>query len=74
MSRAINLALSEAEVSEICLASGIGISAIERLPSGGTRLVCTTSGGADEIRLRLAGHLIEGAVDRFRFYRPSPGG
>lgn len=72
MSRAINLALPEAAVSEICLASGVSISAIERLPSGGTRLVCTTIDGADEIRLRLAGHLIEGAVDRFRFYRPSP--
>ena len=37
---------------------------------GGTHLVCTTGAGADEIRLRLAGHLIEGAVTRYRFYRP----
>ena len=70
MSRAMNLALSESEVTTLCTAAGISVSAIEPLPSGGTHLVCTTGAGADEIRLRLAGHLIEGAVTRYRFYRP----
>jgi len=70
MSRAINLSLTESEVNAICHAAGIAISAIEPLRSGGTRLVCTTGAGADEIRLRLGGHVIAGAVDRYRFYRP----
>ena len=71
MSRAMNLALPEAEVKQICLSQGVSISAIEPLQSGGTRLVCTSSAGADEMRLRLRGHLIEGDVIRYRFYRPS---
>ena len=70
MSRAMNLSLPEAEVRRLCLAQGVSISAIEPLLSGGTRLVCTASTGAEELRLRLRGHLIEGEVKRFRFYRP----
>jgi hypothetical protein len=76
MSRAMNLTLPEAEVKQICLAQGVSISAIEPLQSGGTRLVCTTATGAEEMRLRLHGHIIDGAVTRHRFYRPpdAPGG
>lgn len=69
MSRAINLAMPEADVKARCVESGISISAIEPLQSGGTHLVCTTSAGADEVRLRLGNHIIEGAVRRFPFYR-----
>lgn len=65
----MNLDLSEANVRERCQESGVSISAIEPLPSGGTHLVCTTSDGADEMRLRLSGHLIEGRIRRFPFYR-----
>ena len=71
MSRAMNLSLPEEEVRRLCLAQGDSISAIEPLQTGGTRLVCTSSAGADEMRLRLRGHLIEGDVIRYRFYRPS---
>ncbi|RYD44028.1 MAG: hypothetical protein EOP63_07345 [Sphingomonadales bacterium] len=70
MSRAMNLALPEAEVKDICLAQGVSISAIEPLPSGGTRLICTTPAGAEAMRQRLRGHIIDGAVTRHRFYRP----
>ncbi|NIJ36203.1 hypothetical protein FHR22_000852 [Sphingopyxis panaciterrae] len=66
----MNLALPESEVRRLCLSQGVGISVVEPLPSGGTRLVCTTGIGADEMRLRLRGHLIDGAVTRHRFYRP----
>lgn len=65
----MNLDLSEADVRARCNESGVSISAIEALPSGGTHLVCTTGEGADEMRLRLGGHLIEGVVRRFPFYR-----
>ncbi len=69
MSRAINLKLPEANVRKRCDESGVSISAIEPLPSGGTHLVCTTSEGAEEMRLRLMDHIIEGIVPRFAFYR-----
>lgn len=70
MSRAMNLTLDEREVTAICLSSGVSISAIEPLPSGGTRLVCTTGPGAEKMRVRFRRHIIDGAVTRHRFYRP----
>ncbi|MGL3822943.1 hypothetical protein [Sphingopyxis sp. R3-92] len=70
MSRAMNLALPEAEVKRLCHEHGVSISAIEPLRSGGTRLICTTGAGAEEMRLRLRGHVIDGEVTRHRFYRP----
>ena len=69
MSRAMNLQLPEANVRERCFESGVSISAIEPLPSGGTHLVCTTIEGADEMRLRLCNYLILGRIRRFPFYR-----
>jgi len=70
MSRAVNLRMAEADVRDRCQESGVSISAIEPLTSGGTHLICTTSEGADEIRLRLMNHIIHGAVQRYCFYRP----
>jgi hypothetical protein len=70
MSRAMNLTLAEADVKEHCRKAGVTISAIEPLPAGGTRLICTTAPGAEEMRTRLGDHLIDGAVARHRFYRP----
>ena len=70
MSRAMNLTLPEAEVKRICLSQSVSISAIEPLQSGGTRLVCTTPAGAEEMRLCFRSHIIDGAVTRHRFYRP----
>lgn len=69
MSRAINLSLPQAEVRSECQRVGISISAIEPLLSGGTHLVCTTGGAAEEARLRFGAHIIKGAVRRFPFYR-----
>lgn len=69
MSRAMNLNLPEANVRDRCNECGVSISSIEPLPAGGTHLVCTRGEGADEMRLRFAEHLIEGAVRRFPFYR-----
>ncbi|WP_294029609.1 hypothetical protein [Sphingopyxis sp.] len=66
----MNISLPEDEVKRLCLLQGVSISAIEPLQSGGTRLVCTSGSGAEEMRLRLRGHLIDGHVLRHRFYRP----
>ena len=70
MSRAMNLALPEAEVKDLCVSHGVSISAIEPLQSGGTRLICTTAAGAEDMRRHLGAHIIDGAVTRHRFYRP----
>lgn len=67
MSRAMTLTLSEAVVRTRCGESGVSISAIEELPAGGTRLVCTTGDGADAIRLRLKDHVVAGRVRQGAF-------
>lgn len=70
MSRAMNLAMSESAVLDRCRTADIGVSAIELLPSGGVRLVCMSSSGAERIRSLLRSKVITGAVTRERF-RPS---
>ena len=50
MSRTLFLGLDEGTVVARCLKENVGISAIERLPGGGVRLVCNGSEGADRIR------------------------
>lgn len=59
MSRTLYLALDEGKVIACCLKEKIGVSAIERLPGGGVRLVCMSSGGAERIRTLLKSQLIE---------------
>lgn len=70
MTRAINLSMKEADVIARCLTERVGVSAIERLPKGGVRLVCMSVHGADLIRLKLKSHIIEGDVTRQR-HRPT---
>lgn len=70
MSRAINLKLPEADVISKCQAAGVSISAIEPLPSGGTHLVCATSDGADEMRLKFKDHILTAKQKRFPFFVP----
>lgn len=70
MSRAMNVRLSLEEVTAKCNSAGVSISAIEHLPSGDTHLVCTTGEGAEEMRRRLKGHVIEGRQKRFPFAVP----
>jgi hypothetical protein len=66
MSRVIHLDLDEAAVVGRCDAEKVGVSAIERLPAGGVRLVCMSSEGALLIRRKLKSHLISGEVQRER--------
>ena len=65
----MNVTLPEADVVAMCEKFAVSISAIEPLPSGGTHLVCTRSEGAEQMRLKMKAHLVEGAVRRFPFYR-----
>lgn len=70
MTRALYLSMEEADVVSKCEAADVGISAIERLPNAGVRLVCMSAHGAEIMRSKLKRHLIEGTAERFRF-RPS---
>jgi hypothetical protein len=72
MSRAIHLSMEEGEVIARCLKEKVGVSAIERLPAGGVRLVCMSADGADAIRKKLKAHVIAGAVTRQRLRPASP--
>ena len=70
MSRVLFVKLDENEVVAKCSAANVGISAIERLPEGGTRLVCMSSDGAADMARKLKRHLISGDVAR-QAHRPS---
>lgn len=70
MSRELFVTLDESDVVRRCLAEKVGISAIEKLPAGGVRLVCMSVDGAATMFRKLKPHLIEGVVDRQR-HRPS---
>ena len=64
MSRTIYLDMDEGKVVARCLKEKVGVSAIERLPGGGVRLVCMSGGGAARIRTALEAHVIGGDVAR----------
>jgi hypothetical protein len=66
----MNLSLAEALVAARCADAGVIYNSIETLPNGGTRLVCRTIEGADEMRTRFKGHVLEGLVKRFPFSVP----
>jgi len=67
VSRAVNLAMTEAQVAHHCRDKSIGVSGLEPPPGGGVRLVCMSSYGAAQIRSKLKGHLMGGDVRRERF-------
>jgi hypothetical protein len=66
MSREIYLHLSEGFVVSQCLAENVGISTIESLACGGTRLVCMSVGGADTMRRKLKKNLMKDDATRAR--------
>jgi hypothetical protein len=71
MSRTLYLSLDEGKVVACCLKEKVGVSAIERLPGGGVRLVCNSSGGAERIRKVLKGRLLDEGNTAREPHRPS---
>jgi hypothetical protein len=67
MSRALFLKLTEAEVIAKCDTAKVGISALERLPAGGVRLVCMSSEGAATMTRKLKTSLIADTSQRAPF-------
>ena len=72
MSRAFNLAMTEADVVKHCADKSIAVSVIEPLPGGGTRLVCLNGHGAAQIQAKLKTRIIQGEVRREQFVRRRP--
>lgn len=73
MTRAVYLDIEEGKVIARCLQENVGVSAIERLPSGGIRLVCMSGEGAERIRTVLKASLIdETGVARERLRPKTP--
>ncbi len=70
MTRALNVKLGETEVIARCAAEKVGVSATEKIPAGGTRLVCMSVDGAEHMRRKLKTHMIKGEVTRAR-HRPT---
>jgi hypothetical protein len=70
MNRALFVSLEEGEVLRRCRAAKVGISAIEKLPAGGTRVVCMSGDGAALLKKKLKSHLLSGNVTRQEI-RPS---
>lgn len=64
MTRELLVALTESEVVATCEASDVSISVVERIPAGGTRLVCMSGFGAATMRRVFKGKIIEGQVIR----------
>jgi hypothetical protein len=69
MSRELYVKLDESAVVAKCEAAHVGISAIERLPAGGVRLVCKSADGAAEMTRKFKRNLIKENVTRQR-HRP----
>ncbi|HET7606722.1 MAG TPA: hypothetical protein VFK28_11720 [Sphingomicrobium sp.] len=67
--RELFVSLAEETVEKRCLDAHVGISALESLASGGTRLVCMSGSGAETMRTKFKRHLISTPVVR-RPYRP----
>jgi hypothetical protein len=53
----VHLNLDEGVVVIRCMSENVGVSAIERLASGGVRLVCMSNEGAAVIRRKLKGYI-----------------
>jgi hypothetical protein len=70
MSRVLFVSLDEGDVVSRCASANVGVSAIERLPEGGVRLVCMSNDGAETMRKKLKSHLIKDQVARAG-YRPT---
>mgnify|MGYP003580381185 CR=1 FL=1 len=66
MNREMYLDVSEGFVVTQCLQEKVGISSIQSLASGGTRLVCMSVDGADTMRRKLKKNLIKGDGTRER--------
>lgn len=67
MSRAINVSAAPEAVSALCRKKCVPLSAIEELPSGGTRVVFLNTADTVKMTALLKRQLLSGRVDRTPF-------
>ena len=72
MSREMFLNMTANEVRDRCEKEKVGISVLEPLPKGGTRLVCNSGDDAVMIRAKLKTKLITEGIERARFRPTKP--
>jgi hypothetical protein len=70
MSRSLFVNLDEADVIARCNKEKVGVSALERIPTGGVRLVCMSVEGATTMRRKFKSQLLSGEPVRTR-HRPT---
>lgn len=68
--RALFVSLDEKTVVSRCGKADVTISAIEKLPQGGVRVVCTSVDGATVMKKKFKSHLLPETVAR-QAYRPT---
>lgn len=68
----ILLSMSESDVVAQCKEYNVGVSAIEGMASGGVRLVCMSSDGADAMRKKLKSQLMRTEATRQAFRPDAP--
>jgi hypothetical protein len=68
--RALFVSLDERTVVSRCGKADVAISAIEKLPQGGVRVVCTSVDGATVMKKKFKSHLLPETVAR-QAYRPT---
>jgi len=71
MSRVLLVPLTEDQVVAACAAENVSISTVERLQSGGVRLVCNSTDGAVRVAGKFKPHVIDGVVTRERRCPPT---
>lgn len=69
ISRAVNINAERAVVTAMCEKHKVGISAIETLPSGGTRVVLNNSADAARIVKAFGSKVLAGNVARTHWMR-----
>jgi len=67
VSRAINVNLTEATVRGLAADHQASISALEPLPSGGTRVVFSRAIDAEQMRVIFSGCIMRGEISRTKW-------
>jgi hypothetical protein len=68
----MQLAMRESEALDFCAAQGVAVSALERLPDGGVRLVCSSTNVAEIVRRKAKSKIVSEELAREKHRPASP--
>lgn len=72
MDRTLYLSVDAADALARCVKEKVGVSALERLPGGGVRLVCMSGEGAETMRAAFKSKVMREPVPRDRIRPRGP--